>query len=105
MEKTDIIKILKKPSWEVGERYKVVHKIPYSEVQFDMEIVYEKAPYCPNSPWAVEGKILFNGVWKGGTIGRRYPSLEAALVHILNNFNDNVNIHNHYKVLEDYFKD
>jgi hypothetical protein len=103
MEKTEIIKILKKPSWEVGEKYKVQHRVPYSEVVFDMEIEYENAPYCPNVPWSLTGKVLFNGEWKGGTIGRRYPTLEALLVHICNNFNDNVNIHNHYKKIEDYF--
>lgn len=103
MEKTEIVKVLKKPSWEVGEKYKTVHKIPYSDVSFELEIQYENAPYCPNTPWKIEGKTLFNGEWKGGTVGRRYPTLEAALVHILNNFNDNVNIHNRYKKIEDFF--
>ena len=103
MEKTEIVKILKKPTWEVGEKYKTVHKVPYFDVSFELEIQYENAPYCPNTSWYVSGKTLFNGEWKGGTIKRRYPTLEAALVHILNNFNDNVNIHNQYKNIEDYF--
>ena len=109
MEKTDIIKILKK-SWTVGDKYKVVHKVPYSDVSFDLEIeLLKKPPFYEEMyksqfyPWRVSGKTLFNGEWKGGTIGRRYPTLEAALVHTLNNFNENVNIPNHYKVLEDYF--
>ena len=50
MEKKEVIKILKKPTWEVGEKYAVKHRVPYSDVVFDMEIAYEKAPYCPDSP-------------------------------------------------------
>lgn len=106
MEKKDIVAILKKPTWEVGEKVHAVHRVPYSSnptVEFDMEIQYENAPYCPEVPWRIDGKVLFNGVWKGGQCGHRYPTLEAALVDIINNFNNNVNIRNHYKKIEDYF--
>ena len=44
MEKTEIVKILKKPSWEVGEKYKTVHNVPYSDVSYELEIQYENAP-------------------------------------------------------------
>jgi len=36
------------------------------------------------------------------TWSRRYKSMEEAILHILNNFNENVNIKNKYKTILDY---
>jgi len=38
------------------------------------------------------------------TKSRRYTSMEKALLHVLNRFNENVNIKDKYKTLSDYIK-
>lgn len=38
------------------------------------------------------------------TFDRRYITLEAALLHCLNGFNENVHIHNRYATMEEYLK-
>jgi len=40
----------------------------------------------------------------GGSISRRYKTIEHAFLHIVNNFNENANIKNRYDTLEDIFK-
>jgi hypothetical protein len=38
------------------------------------------------------------------TKSRRYISMEEAFLHVLNKFNENVNIKNNYKTMSDYIK-
>ena len=39
------------------------------------------------------------------TINRRYKSVEKAFLHILNHFNENINVQNRYRKLDDVFSD
>lgn len=94
MNKKFIVKILKScKSWIPGTvvtfRYKDWKLIFRKE-----ESIYE--PFI----FSISGKKNnFNE-----TIGRRYTDAEKAFLHVLNGFNENVNVKNRYKTLDDALK-
>lgn len=90
---------------------------------FVLEILKSENPY---SRFSIEGlKQSYNViiqretqewckpyVWKTNAIGqkyggisRRYISLEAALLHCVNLWNENVNVRDRYKTIEEYIND
>lgn len=48
---------------------------------------------------------VINAIHENGvsTWNRRYPSMEKAFLHIINNFNENANIKNNYQNINEYF--
>lgn len=76
--------------WRIGE------KIYFEYGDWKLVIRRETKTYAPFL-FSVEGEKT-NGL---GTIGRRYYTLEDALLHILNHFNENAAIKNRYMTMDD----
>lgn len=83
--------LLKEQLWKTGE----TDTLQYNE--WELTLRKEEEIYKPFA-FSIQGKKIN----KCGTIGRRYTSMQEAFLHILNNFNENVNIKNKYKTISDY---
>lgn len=95
---TKLIKNLieRKNDFVVGETEKFLYKNDNGN-EWDLILKKEEEQYYPFI-FAVEGKkIGTNEIWS-----RRYKSIEQAILHILNDFNENANIKNKYQDLDDY---
>lgn len=95
---TKLIKSLmeRKNDFEVGEKEKFAYKNEYGNV-WSLVLRREEEQYSPFI-FAIEGnKVGTNETWS-----RRYTSMEQALLHIVNDFNENANIENKYNDLQDY---
>ena len=89
---TKLIKSLmeRKNDFEVGEKEKFAYKNEYGNV-WSLVLRREEEQYSPFI-FAIEGnKVGTNETWS-----RRYTSMEQALLHIVNDFNENANIENKY---------
>lgn len=84
--------LLKK--WRIGE------SINFEYGDWELTITREPKMYAPFL-FAVEGQKPANGYGTRQTIGRRYYTLERALLHIMNNFNENVAIKDRYVSIDD----
>ena len=85
---TKLIKSLmeRKNDFEVGEKEKFAYKNEYGNV-WSLVLRREEEQYSPFI-FAIEGnKVGTNETWS-----RRYTSMEQALLHIVNDFNENANI-------------
>ena len=95
---TKLIKSLmeRKNDFEVGEKEKFAYKNEYGNV-WSLVLRREEEQDSPFI-FAIEGnKVGTNETWS-----RRYTSMEQALLHIVNDFNENANIENKYNDLQDY---
>lgn len=95
---TKLIKSLmeRKNDFKVGEKEEFTYKNDYGNV-WSLVLRREEEQYSPFM-FAIEGnKVGTNETWS-----RRYTSMEQALLHIVNDFNENVNIENKYSDLQDY---
>jgi hypothetical protein len=82
--------LLNEKLWSVGD---------YTEFSFnDWNLMLRKEEETYNPFTVVLDGLNMNGC---GSWGRRYINTEAALLHILNHFNENANIKNRYKTLND----
>ena len=63
-------------------------------------ITKEAEEYLKDFPWRIEAEKDFGT--HIATVGRRYPTIESAMLHILNHFNENASIRNQYKNLNDF---
>ena len=86
--------LLKEQSFKPGDCVSFKHK------HYELTLKREENIYAPFI-FAVKG----NGIYPTHqvSIGRRYQSLEKAFLHVLNGFNENVNIRNKYKSLDQWF--
>ena len=86
----------RKNDFEIGEKEEFIYKNDNGNV-WNLVLRREKEQYSPFI-FAIEGnKVGTNESWS-----RRYTSLEQALLHIVNDFNENANIGNKYSDLQDY---
>lgn len=65
--------------------------------EWELSITKEEPKYSPFE-YSVRGNHNNGSSWS-----RRYTSMEKAILHILNDFNENANILNRYDSLEDAF--
>lgn len=93
LNKRYIFTTLRKESlWKEGE----IDTFRYGD--WELTLRKEEAIYEPFT-FSVSGKKKNSNE----SISRRYTSIENAFLHILNRFNENVNIKNKYETLADYF--
>lgn len=95
---TKLIKSLveRKNDFEIGEKEEFIYKNDNGNV-WNLVLRREKEQYSPFI-FVIEGnKVGTNETWS-----RRYTSMEQALLHIVNDFNENANIENKYSDLQDY---
>lgn len=86
----------RKNNLEIGEEVEFLYKSDNENV-WNLTLKREEDQYYPFI-FALEGnKIGTNETW-----GRRYTSMEQAILHIVNNFNENVSIKDKYSNLEEY---
>jgi hypothetical protein len=94
LNKEYILKTLSEEKlWKVGESDTFIHEMSST---WTVTLRKEEEVYKPFM-YSVNAKK--NGT--NETFGRRYTSMEKAFLHILNNFNENVNIRNRYETLSD----
>ncbi len=89
-----VFKYLLLKKWRVGE------SINFEYGDWQLTIRREKNEYAPFL-FAVEGQKPVNECGTTQTIGRRYYMLERALLHIMNNFNENAAIKDRYASMND----
>ena len=88
--------IERKNNFKTGEKVEFSYKNDNGNV-WNLILIREDEKYLPFL-FALEGKkVGTNQTWE-----RRYTSIEDAILHIVNNFNENVNIKNRYGDLQEY---
>lgn len=88
--------IERKNNFKTGEKIEFSYKNDNGNV-WNLILIREDEKYLPFL-FALEGKkVGTNQTWE-----RRYTSIEDAILHIVNNFNENVNIKNRYGDLQEY---
>ena len=94
------------PTWEEGKE--ITFTFTYNNrTQWEITLRREEAIYEPFK-YGLWGKVL---LWEGVPIeyhmthSRRYPTMEAAFLHIVNHFNDNANIENKYKTIDQWLNE
>lgn len=88
--------IERKNDFEIGEKVEFSYKYDNKNV-WNLTLKREEKQYYPFI-FALEG----NRVGTNATWSRRYTSMEQALLHIVNDFNENGNIKDKYNNLEEY---
>lgn len=84
---------------KIGEQITFLYKNSNSNI-WDITIIREEEKYEPFI-FAIEGrKIGTNETWS-----RRYIGIKDALLHIVNNFNENASIKNRYSNIEEYLNE
>ena len=81
-------------NWKPGDALSFTYK------NYELTLKREDNSYAPYI-FAVNGKGHFPT--HDTQIGRRYQSMERAFLHILNHFNENVNIRDKYISLDQWF--
>lgn len=97
---TKLIKSLveRKNDFEIGEKEEFIYKNDNENV-WNLTLKREEEKYYPYI-FSLEGsKVGTNETWS-----RRYSSLEDAILHIVNCFNENANVKDEYSNMEDYIK-
>lgn len=85
-----------KNDFQIGEKVEFSYKNDNGNV-WNLILKREDEKYLPFL-FALEGKkVGTNETW-----GRRYTSIENAILHIVNDFNENANIKNRYSDLQEY---
>lgn len=85
--------------FNIGDQESFLYKNSYGNI-WDITIRKEEEKYEPFK-FALEGrKIGTNATWS-----RRYIGIKEALLHIINNFNENASIKNKYSNIEDYLEE
>ena len=88
----------KKENFEIGEKVNFTYKNGNANV-WNLTLKREEEKYYPYI-FSLEGnKVGTNETWS-----RRYSSLEDAILHIVNCFNENANVKDEYSNIEDYIK-
>lgn len=88
----------KKESFKIGEKVNFTYKNGNANV-WNLTLKREEEKYYPYI-FSLEGsKVGTNETWS-----RRYSSLEDAILHIVNCFNENANVKDEYSNMEDYIK-
>ena len=88
--------IERKNNFKTGEKVEFSYKNDNGNV-WNLILIREDEKYLPFL-FALEGKkVGTNQTWE-----RRYTSIEDAILHIVNNFNENANIKNRYGDLQEY---
>lgn len=91
--------IEKEKDFKIGEQIAFIYKNSNSSI-WDITITREEEMYSPFL-FAIEGaKIGTNETWS-----RRYVGIKEALLHIVNDFNENVSIKNRYSNIEEYLNE
>jgi len=86
----------RKDNFKIGEKVNFIYKNDYNNV-WKLSLSREEEQYAPFL-FSVEGKkVGTNETWC-----RRYTSIEQAILHIANCFNENANIKDNYNNLEEY---
>lgn len=86
----------RKDGFEIGEKVEFTYKNDNGNI-WNLSLRREEEQYSPFM-FSIEGKkVGTNETW-----GRRYNSLEQAILHIANCFNENANIQNRYSNLDEY---
>lgn len=86
----------RKDNFEIDEKVQFTYKNDNGNV-WNLSLKREDEQYSPFI-FSIEGKkVGTNETWS-----RRYTSMEQALLHIVNDFNENANIENKYSDLQDY---
>lgn len=86
----------RKNDFKTGEKVNFIYKNDNENI-WNLTLRREEKKYSPFI-FSLEGKRI----GKDETWGRRYTSLEKAILHILNDFNENINIKNKYTNIEEY---
>lgn len=88
-----------KRDFQIGEEKTFLYK-NLNNNTWKITIRREEEKYFPFK-FAIEGeKIGTNETWN-----RRYTEIEKAILHIVNNFNENANIKNKYSNIEEYLNE
>lgn len=93
--------------WKVGESRTFTFTYRNTNSTWEVTLRKEEDMYAPFS-YAVRGRQLtFEGKKPDyiASWGRRYPSMETAFLHIVNHGNDNVNIHDRYKSIDQWLNE
>ena len=86
----------RKNDFKIGEKVNFIYKNDNENI-WNLTLRREEKKYSPFI-FSLEGKrIGTDETW-----GRRYTSLEKTILHILNDFNENINIKNKYTNIEEY---
>lgn len=89
----------KENDFNIGDQETFLYKNSYGNI-WNITIRREEEKYKPFK-FALEGKkIGKNEIWS-----RRYTDIKNAILHILNDFNENVNIKNRYNNIEEYLNE
>lgn len=95
MTKEYVLRTLREePLWKVGDSD--TFEVMLSQ-KWEFTLLREEEKYAPYK-YALNGKKI--GTHE--TCGRRYISMDAAFLHIVNHLNDNANIKNKYKSIEEW---
>ncbi len=86
--------LLNENNWKPGDA------LSFTYQNYELTLKRENNIYAPYI-FAVNGKGHFPT--HDTQIGRRYQSMERAFLHILNHFNENVNIRDKYITLDQWF--
>lgn len=97
-----ILRLLREESlMKPGESYSFTLNI--NGAQWEMKIERESEAYLPFK-YALTGKRV--EPWPCGThatVSRRFTTIDGALLHCLNHFNENANVRNRYNSIEGAF--
>ena len=89
----------KEKDFKIGEQIKFTYKNSNFNV-WNITITREEEKYFPFL-FAITGeKSSTNETWN-----RRYVGIKEALLHIVNNFNENTSIKNRYSNIEEYLNE
>ena len=91
-------------SWNVGGSCEFMYRYPYSEQYWIFRVSRCEDMYAPFL-FALEGrKMDKDGKPTPESWGRRYNSMANLLLHIGNRLNENVNVQNKYKNVNEWMK-
>lgn len=94
MKKSFVVRtLLKEANMKPGDNVSFRHD------NYELTLTREEEKYAPFL-FAVKGKGMFST--HEAQVGRRYTSMEKAFLHILNHFNENANIRDRYKSLDQW---
>lgn len=85
--------------WKSGESDTFTAELSGKEWEFTLR--KEEDAECAPFKFSLEGTVAgTNESWR-----RRYTGMAAALLHVMNGLNENANIENRYKCIEDWLKE
>ena len=95
------------PTWKAGDKVTFEFTYRYIRNKWQMTLRREEDKYEPYK-YALEGKkLLHDGkpTMYNEIHCRRYPTMEQAFLHIVNHMNDNADIHDRYKTLDQWLNE